>query len=1055
MSFQGDVGGIGLADLLQSLVRGRDGVVTLSGRAPLRATVGILSGQIHLLPEQDEDAEFWRNRVRQAWIDDPDFRVDSLRMEDLARAQRIETIYNLLDSEQVHFRFAHGPVPTKAPTPTVSASEPGTERPGHRGGVFCPPMSVEQLLLEYARLKDEGESAHAGVPYELPDHAVLVICGDTPQGSDFKRLFDECDGRSTLVEISDRLGWPLRQSRNIALVALAQSALRPASLPELLDLAAREMLDGNSARAATRLRCWIEFGVPGPLSEADTDFFATQWHAARLQPVLGDLPKSAARTFLRRLEVSSSEQHLPVELWTEFLRTHGGDRLAAVSLLVAQIRGAMDAHTPALKDILTVAKSFQHDGFPLRAAALWRVAAARNPDALEARLEVGLGLLAAGLATEGVPWVVDAASTLLEQGHPEQAIEPLRRAIEADNTNRDARRLLSRARTQVVQRTITRKNSLVTIAIVLSLAIGGVVTYRVQATNEQRFAEVAALMNQPHDALKILNEQFALDDSARVRELRAQLTERCRVIDNAARTAWTDRYREAQLECTIGDAKLGLERALALPAPPQLAPGQDNLPLVPDLYNGLSARLDNMLKELGAEVVDVPDQITAETHVLELVSRLRDALDEKNASSSEAREFATRLSACEKKVRDREQVRLAARVEKARRDALTHQDVLLATARTQAQAGAYALSLDAYNELVQSDSTGKLKGLLKKEMDAVVTKGGAVLKARELALAGKHPEAIKVLRDGVDNATAYPLPWKLESFPSGARVKLRDGADRTTPCTFETAIEETFDITIERDGCESATVHVDGPSGRFVYLSRVPERAWKVDGRVEALPARSGADHLVCDRAGNVARLSSDAARAWQRKLGSLSGVARTPLALPADPTHVLVVGEDGQCWLLDAATGALDGPKELRAPPLEGPIATADTAVVRLRDGSLCAWSTHAEPDVVAARDLGPQHAEIELALANSGAFGARTGFTVLRQRTDTGTRITSADGEWTIEIGPSVYLVRRKGATEPVFCVARQGEWSYVAWEEPQGGSGATWLWISDQSGLRGFRP
>src|SRR6187200_3298076 len=103
MSFQGDVGGIGLADLLQSLVRGRDGVVTLSGRAPLRSTVGILSGQIHLLPEQDEDAEIWRNRVRQAWIGDPDFRVDSLRMEDLARAQRIETIYNLLDSDLIHF----------------------------------------------------------------------------------------------------------------------------------------------------------------------------------------------------------------------------------------------------------------------------------------------------------------------------------------------------------------------------------------------------------------------------------------------------------------------------------------------------------------------------------------------------------------------------------------------------------------------------------------------------------------------------------------------------------------------------------------------------------------------------------------------------------------------------------------------------------------------------------------------------------------------------------------------------------------------------------------
>src|SRR6185503_18490546 len=108
MSFQGDVGGIGLADLLQSLARGREGVLTLTTKSGLKSTLGVQSGLLHLLPEIDEDPEYWRNRARQAWVKDPDFRIDSLRMVEIARAQRIENIYSLLDSEGVHFRFLPG-----------------------------------------------------------------------------------------------------------------------------------------------------------------------------------------------------------------------------------------------------------------------------------------------------------------------------------------------------------------------------------------------------------------------------------------------------------------------------------------------------------------------------------------------------------------------------------------------------------------------------------------------------------------------------------------------------------------------------------------------------------------------------------------------------------------------------------------------------------------------------------------------------------------------------------------------------------------------------------
>ena len=156
MSFQGDVGGIGLADLLQSLARGRSGVLSLHSKDGLRATLGVEDGFIHLLPEPEEDPEVWRKLARIAWVDDPETHVDALRMEEIARARRIETLYRLLDSNTVHFRFAPGPVPKKPEGSGIGASEQGLERRGPgRESVWCPQMQIEGMLLEYARLKDD------------------------------------------------------------------------------------------------------------------------------------------------------------------------------------------------------------------------------------------------------------------------------------------------------------------------------------------------------------------------------------------------------------------------------------------------------------------------------------------------------------------------------------------------------------------------------------------------------------------------------------------------------------------------------------------------------------------------------------------------------------------------------------------------------------------------------------------------------------------------------------------------------------------------------------
>src|SRR5688572_27802726 len=149
MSFQGDVAGLGLGELLQGLARGgREGVLTLRGGA-LSARLGVQEGQILLLPEEDEDPETWRKRSERAWIKDPDQRIDKLRMREIAFAARTEIMFQLLDCEGVHFRFEPGPLPdlTRPPARRAATENNDSLQRPHTGNeleilppVTCPPI---------------------------------------------------------------------------------------------------------------------------------------------------------------------------------------------------------------------------------------------------------------------------------------------------------------------------------------------------------------------------------------------------------------------------------------------------------------------------------------------------------------------------------------------------------------------------------------------------------------------------------------------------------------------------------------------------------------------------------------------------------------------------------------------------------------------------------------------------------------------------------------------------------------------------------------------------
>src|SRR5688572_24102923 len=128
MSFQGDVAGIGLGELLQGLARGeRNGILTLSGPS-LNATVGLRRGQLFLLPGPEEDDNLWRERCTRAFAEDPDGNLEPSRRATIARAQRLETFYQMMEAANLHFRFDPG----ELPPPPSSVLGPGAAALGHK-----------------------------------------------------------------------------------------------------------------------------------------------------------------------------------------------------------------------------------------------------------------------------------------------------------------------------------------------------------------------------------------------------------------------------------------------------------------------------------------------------------------------------------------------------------------------------------------------------------------------------------------------------------------------------------------------------------------------------------------------------------------------------------------------------------------------------------------------------------------------------------------------------------------------------------------------------------
>ncbi|MCC6406700.1 MAG: hypothetical protein IT453_06020 [Planctomycetes bacterium] len=909
--------------------------------------------------------------------------------------------------------------------------------------VHCPGLSVEFVLLEYARQSDEAQT-NGDSTLLSPDDVVVPLVAEAPS-RDLEHILAECDAGSTISEISDRLGWPLRQCRAVVQSMLAQGYARLAEADELLQLIQHELSSAQFARAAGRLTAWCRRAPPGPPSPVDAEILRNEWQKQRLQSALAHLRPAVARTLLRRLEFGESEAQGSLDRWNEMRKHHKHDIIAELHIVRLDLARGLASGDKEMPwgELLKLARNFQDAGSVGRAAVMLRTAADCTPNTIGARVELGMRMLAIGELDEGGPWVLEAAQTYISQGVAEKALQPLRTLLSVDPENREAKSLYSIARAKTVRGKLRRKQTLIGAAALLLVGTLAVVRVQYDRDWERRMAEVTEVLDQPEAALALLDGHFAGDDSDPVVELRQRLQKTLTDREEASRMRWLDDYRAIQNECALGDPMVGLKRALALPPPPKLTIDAEPFPTIDELLESLASRMAEDVAD--AATLEETEATHADQRLKTVVGELR-SLVVGHEYETPVVKLLERLDGIETVIVDRGETRAREREERELTERRTEQDKLLSAARAHAAAGDLERAVQCWRKLLAMKDGELIREAFADDIEEAENHWAAVQRARELAKLGDHDGAREVLASICPNPSEHLLPWKLVSEPSGARVRLPDGSTRVTPFVLETAFGEKLHLDLDLALHEPSALDIDAPADRTVRLSRMPVRRWRANGRVDAPPVSVGEDHVVVSRTGDVARISQDGRVAWEKHLTSFGGIARAPVFLPARSGALLVLAENGDAWIFDAQSGEVEGPWSSGSPPREGPIATERGARASLVDGRVVEWTQHAKPDSSEPGGGAP--------IASTPApFGSDSSLTVLRCNS-LETKLKSALTGWSVEVVDGQILARSEDGTQS-FAARCQGAWRYVAWEPPNSKCPNGRLWLSDTGGVRAFEP
>ncbi len=1036
MSFQGDVAGIGLGELLQGLARGgRDGVLTLYGEK-VSGALGLKGGMLYLLAGPDEDEEVWRERSQRAWAADPKPLMETKRREAIARAERLETFYRMLETSNLHFRFEPGPLPAPRQAAKRSEGEAASDEPWGQG------MPVEYMLLEHARLTDEGEETGVVIEdFDIP--RALDVSRFEPDVRDF---LEECEGHSTLQEIADRLGWPLRQCRSNVHEHYTQGVIRLAQPRELLAAAQKELELGRVGRAATRLTGWVRASPPGPPPVGDAELLVGEWDSGRLSHVLPTLSAPNARAILRKLDRVHLDPRASVERWSQLVEAHRADELTVLHATALRLVVADEPDARSFSELLRLARNFQERGLATRTRTLLRLAGRQLPAKPQVRVELGRRMLETGLIEEGTRWLLDVARELVDLGDGERATTPIRAVLKKLPDHSEAHGLLIEARALVARKRRRRWKSVVALSVILMLSLVGLVHFKVRHTHATRMEEIKENLNRPDVALSLMTKYFPTDDSERVSSLRSTVLALKKEADDTKRVEWMDRYEAIEQECEFGDPLLGLKRSLELPKPPHVGGGK-KWPERVDLLNVLTLRIEKRRNELDVSVHASVEDLHAEERLQTLLQQLM-GLSEDYDNDDDVESFFFRLNEVHRAITERREQRAVLRAQLANKELEKEQDMLLGAARAHYAAGDLERAVSTYQRLTETDSFEELRDLVEVEIQEARDHWRAFRTAVEQAEAGDHAAALLTLEEGCPNdPSEHLLPWQVTSIPTGARAFFPDGQTRVTPFVAKTAPGEELELRFEHDGFEPLSHTIKDPANLEVHMHRTAERAFATSKRVEALPVPVGDDHILADRSGRILRLGGDSQPRWSARLNTLGGIGRTPVFMPHKPGHLLVVSEDGQAWLVDASNGSSQGPLDLGSPPVDGPTLTRRGIWALFEGERFAVWED----------SLTPRFYDKDSSFLNGGERGLESAvpatMAALRRHASEGSSLTSPWTYWTVEIREDEYFAQ--GPDGKGFTAARHGEWSFAAWEAPKALMPMGRLWVSDENGLRCYSP
>ena len=1048
MSFQGDVAGIGLGELLQGLSRGgRDGVLTLYGDK-LSSAIGLRKGQLYLIASPDEDEDLWRIRSQAAFIDNPAAEQEPNRRQQIARAARLETIYQMLEADNLHFRFEPGKLPTTQSGPAASSIGSISLDGGDVGGeevdeaALGPGLTVEYVLLEQARIADESSDGPAA---RLTGYDIPRSVDPSSYPTEIRDFLEQCDGRSTLLEISDRQGWPLMQTRATVAVHMSLGHVRMAQPRELLAGALRELEIGNLNRASTRLSGYVVTSIPGPPPPGDADLLMGEWESGRLERILPTIEPRHARAILRKLDSVEPELRLSRPRWTAYVASQRGDELARMHAVALAIAGTDQAEARSFQDLLRLAHTMGQEGHPGRSRTLLRLAANNAPQRIQTRIELGKRMLETELYDEGAAWLLGTARELIERGDGEQARIPLRALMRADVAASEAKALLEDAETLRQRRKMRRIGSIALLSTGLIISLAALVRFREYREVERWVSEINSHMGDPNAALDLLNLHFDEEAPPRITELRQELLIMKRDRDRRLQDAWNLEFGEIEAAAQTGDPVFALRRALELGAPPKYPADTSSYPERQDLLGMLASRLGQRSEELDVPVDASTDELNQEERLVDLLKHLEGMIDGATAPP-EAISFQFRISELIEVIEGRRAERARAREEMFTRERQKQQDILLGTARSHAAANDLENALSAYDRLIESDPELATLPTLQEEIGKVRNHWNAVQEALRLADEGDYEAAEQELVSACPNPIEHLLPFTVDSRPSGARVTMPDGRVRVTPFVAKSGVGENLSFRFEYEGHRKREVRLKRPRTLIVDLYRFPERTWENKNRIEAAPIPAGDDHIVCDRAGRIRRMDASGQAIWQLQFDSLGGVARTPVFLPERPGYLLVLSEDGQAWLVAAASGKFEGPYAIGSPPVRGPFVTKNGVNAYFADGRVAKWKDELEPDFYKSDTLidGGDEAPAETDNAT---------LAVLHRSVGSDGVLVSPFNEWRAEAREDhvrVVSPEGKGFTAEV-----HGQWRFMAWEAPKAFVSSGRLWISDDAGLRSYLP